>query len=343
MDFFSFLAGTQNEVAEFYAGMIQSTFEIDIRKDLQACMVDDKDLAKLWDQTIDEIWNGQEVWEKHFELALDLSPHDMTACAKLPKVAIAGKQLQMWWETFWAQEDADNICDSNYSKNYNKSNANIVAVRFDWELGYYYDAGKRFGKFWNVLMGKPQWEFDDQLEQVAFDAVPADTSYFNGNTMAIFQGKALAYLFNEDLTEQLETCLVYDPIEVEMTGTMIGALDSYDTDESAKFTFDKYLMAIETLDKFNWYPCMANDAIKTLAEKDGKWSMDFWSQKDAEQQFEANYIENMDAVDQAALAVQTNWASEDFATAGENWGKMWALLMGGKPINEESVVYGWSD
>ena len=49
MDFFSFLAGTQNEVAEFYAGMIQSTFEIDIRKDLQACMVDDKDLAKLWD------------------------------------------------------------------------------------------------------------------------------------------------------------------------------------------------------------------------------------------------------------------------------------------------------
>ena len=94
------------------------------------------------------------------------------------------------------------------------------------------------------------------------EVAPVDSAYFNGNAMAIFSGKALAYLFEEDLTEQIEQCLIYDPIEVEMTADMIGALDQYDADENAKFTFDKYFAGIQTLDKFNWYPCMANDAIK---------------------------------------------------------------------------------
>ena len=260
MDFFSFLAGTQNEVADFYAGMIKTTFDLDIRKDLQACMVEDKELAKLWDKTIEELATDQDVWEEHFGLALELSPHDLDACGKIPKVAVAGKQLQLWWENFWMQEGADDTCTENFEKNQGKSIANIMALRADWELGYYYDAGKRFGKLWNILIGKPQWHFE-QPEAMS-KAAPVDSAYFNGNAMAIFSGKALAYLFDEDLTEQIEECLIYDPIEVEMMAAMIGALDQYGDNENAKFTFDKYFAGIQTLDKFNWYPCMANDAIK---------------------------------------------------------------------------------
>ena len=117
MDFFSFLAGTQNEVADFYAGMIKTTFDLDIRKDLQACMVEDKELAKLWDKTIEELATDQDVWEEHFGLALELSPHDLDACGKIPKVAVAGKQLQLWWENFWMQEGADDTCTENFEKN----------------------------------------------------------------------------------------------------------------------------------------------------------------------------------------------------------------------------------
>lgn len=90
MDFFSFLSGSQNEVADFYAGMIKASFDIDIRKDLQACMVRDQDLTKLWDLTIEELATDQDKWEEHFDLALRLSPHDMEACSKLGKVAVAG-------------------------------------------------------------------------------------------------------------------------------------------------------------------------------------------------------------------------------------------------------------
>ena len=184
MDFFSFLAGTQNEVADFYAGMIKTTFDLDIRKDLQACMVEDKELAKLWDKTIEELATDQDVWEEHFGLALKLSPHDLDACGKIPKVAVAGKQLQMWWENFWMQEGADDTCTENFEKNQGKSIANIMALRADWELGYYYDAGKRFGKLWNILIGKPQWHFE-QPEAMS-KAAPVDSAYFNGNAMAIF-------------------------------------------------------------------------------------------------------------------------------------------------------------
>ena len=55
MEFFSFLSGNNNEVADFYAGMIKTTFDLDIRRDLQACMVRDDELTKLWDMTIEEL------------------------------------------------------------------------------------------------------------------------------------------------------------------------------------------------------------------------------------------------------------------------------------------------
>ena len=47
-----------------------------------------------------------------------------------------------------------------------------------------------------------------------------------------------------------------------MMGAMIGALDQYGDNYNATFTFDKYFAGTQTLDKFNWHLCMANDAIK---------------------------------------------------------------------------------
>ena len=114
MDFFSFVAGTKIEVADFYAGMIQTSFDLDIRKDLQACMVHDKELTKVWDMAIEELATDQkDAWEEHFDLAIRLSPHDMDACSKLGKVAVAGQQLEKWWVTFWDQADAEDILESN--------------------------------------------------------------------------------------------------------------------------------------------------------------------------------------------------------------------------------------
>lgn len=119
-------------------------------------MVNDRELAKVWDQTIEELASDDdEKWEQHFELALKLSPQDMEACGKIDKVAVAGQQLANWWYTFWDQEDGDEITEANFEANQGQVMMHVLALRTDWELGFYYDAGKRFGKFWNILMGKP--------------------------------------------------------------------------------------------------------------------------------------------------------------------------------------------
>ena len=79
----------------------------------------------------------------------------MEACGKIDKVSVAGQQLANWWFTFWDQEDADAISEANFEANQGKGIVDILKLRADWELGYYYDAGKRFGEFWNILIGKP--------------------------------------------------------------------------------------------------------------------------------------------------------------------------------------------
>ena len=129
---------------------------------------------------------------------------------------------------------------------------------------------------------------------------------------------------------------------------MIEAVTKYNVDDTAKFTFDKYATANATLDKFNWALCK-DKTLLDLASKGDKWTADFWAQKDAVKQVTDNYAANQKAVDEASLACQNNWNSQDIAGAGKNYAKMWALLMGGKhgsKTEEEErtdVIWAWSD
>ena len=41
--------GSRYAVAEFYAGIAASTFEMNVRSELQQCMVRDDSLIELWD------------------------------------------------------------------------------------------------------------------------------------------------------------------------------------------------------------------------------------------------------------------------------------------------------
>ena len=62
--------------------------------------------------------------------------------------------------------------------------------------------------------------------------------------MATFYGNVFGYWFDADQTKSLEACLVNDVVEIEMLTAMIGVMDKYHEDETAKFTFDKYFEAI---------------------------------------------------------------------------------------------------
>lgn len=137
--------------------------------------------------------------------------------------------------------------------------------------------------------------------------------------------------------------MVNDPAEVEMMGAMIGVMDKYNEDPSAKFTFDKYFAAIQTLDKFNWAPCGEDKELMTLCGKNTKWWIDFWSQPDAGKQIADNTAKHAKELGDAVLMTQKGWADEDFVTAGKGYGQMWSLLLGGRPGDKtQDVVYGWS-
>ena len=38
-------------------------------------------------------------------------------------------------------------------------------MRFNWETGYAFDAGKRLGNFWKILIGEPVWSNVGYREQ----------------------------------------------------------------------------------------------------------------------------------------------------------------------------------
>jgi len=109
----------------------------------------------------------------------------------------------------------------------------------DWEFGYYYDAGKRFGNLWNILIGKPEWSLTMDVVEIGEEVVEPTPAKVN--IMAVFSGSALAYLFDEDQTKTLESCVVYDPVEVDMMAEMIYSLSDM---PKKKFVFDKYFAGV---------------------------------------------------------------------------------------------------
>ena len=70
-----------------------------------------------------------------------------------------GHQLDNWWETFWGQGDevAFGIYDQNRTANKGNLLKQVFTMRFNWETGYSFDAGKRLGNFWKILIGEPVW------------------------------------------------------------------------------------------------------------------------------------------------------------------------------------------
>ena len=50
---------TRYAIADFYAGIVSSTFDMNVRTELQECMVRDDELVDLWDQAISHLANGR--------------------------------------------------------------------------------------------------------------------------------------------------------------------------------------------------------------------------------------------------------------------------------------------
>ena len=101
-------------VPEFYAGMYQALYDINVRDDLNECMKMDKALYENWNEAINDLYFGEVAdFMKAFELAQERSPKDMHKCKKSSKFSAVEYQRSFWWDSFWAQEDAWQIVSNN--------------------------------------------------------------------------------------------------------------------------------------------------------------------------------------------------------------------------------------
>ena len=72
-------------------------------------------------------------------------------------------------------------------------------MRFNWETGYSFDAGKRLGNFWKILIGEPSWadhryQFEDDYEE---------GPYYDRYPLADFYAAVFERVWHEDYYEQI--------------------------------------------------------------------------------------------------------------------------------------------
>ncbi len=114
-----------------------------------------------------------------------------------------------------------------------------VALKFNWETGYYFDAGKHLGEFWKIILDQPIW-IDIVPEPIIYERYP----------LADFYSAYFLELMGTDFTDQIQDCLIQDELHMKAYDGLFQALSPYDN-----FLVDKNFATIVTLDSFNWAKC----------------------------------------------------------------------------------------
>ena len=69
------------------------------------------------------------------------------------KLRAVARQVNAWWDQFWGiGDEAHDILDAKLRENRIATMKEMGALRLNWETGRYFEAGKRFTKFWTILI-----------------------------------------------------------------------------------------------------------------------------------------------------------------------------------------------
>ena len=125
---------------------------------------------------------------------MERSAEDLAGCGGNGKLRLVGRQLDNWWETFWAQGDDASLATIELNRAANKANLlkQVFALRFNWETGYSFDAGKRLGNFWKILIGEPSWT--DTSEHYRYE----EPLYFERYPLGDFYGGLFETIWQVD-------------------------------------------------------------------------------------------------------------------------------------------------
>lgn len=155
-------------------------------------------------------------------------------------------------------------------------------MKFNWETGYYWDAGKRFGEFWKILMGEPEWTVEayadwEEDEEYEMDEKDFDKKKFTaGDALVEFEAAALMTLQASKqghLWEDISGCVQRDELAFWTQDAIMKSLYPYD-----EMSFKKYFDAIQVYDRYNWAKCGGvSDDLDTAMGNNAKWWIAFWT------------------------------------------------------------------
>jgi len=102
-----------------------------------------------------------------------------------------------------------------------------------WNEKDLFAAGEGFGEFWTLIIGPPTFW---QKAPDDFDPMSMESS---DHPLADFYGAVFIELWNQDLTEEINECMVYDDFEIMAYEFVIRSLYPYD-----EVNWKKYLETI---------------------------------------------------------------------------------------------------
>lgn len=245
--------------------------------DLKSCMSEDDEALYMWGKTLEHLARGEEeLFQKTSGEAKQLSDPLFEACKESGKYAIVNQELSQWFVDFWTQPDAIDQMMGNIEAHPMRVKLSVLGARVAWALGWYYPAGKAYGKFWRHLMGTPEWNAD-----LSSTKVHPIKSSDKAEAAAILNSNSFYALTGQDFRKEIQACVIPDALEFEVLDAMIGELKDGMTKED-KMTFLKYLEAAKTMDKFNYGPCEGNKELISALTDFVEDSDMFWKQKDIE-------------------------------------------------------------
>ena len=96
----------QFAIADLYAGVISSTYGLETKEELRACMAPSDELVEVWDAAINMLNLGRT--QDYHDLAgqaLEMSLPLLAYCQYTPKLVTVGRQMDHWWGDFWQGDE----------------------------------------------------------------------------------------------------------------------------------------------------------------------------------------------------------------------------------------------
>lgn len=185
----------RNQLADFYAGFYGHGMDVHMWSELHDCMessTESEEALFMWGKAIEHLSRGEKA---DFKMAAGeakkLSEPAMEGCKENGKYAVVSTEMGAWFYDFWTQDGAHEQMMENIEAHPFKVKFDIVAMRAQMALGFYYGAGSSYGRFWKHLMGKPTWSVDmssPKMAPVKVDHNETAAAILNSNSFYTLTG-----------------------------------------------------------------------------------------------------------------------------------------------------------